>query len=55
MSGMGMKAPDYATMPLCRLCHSDMHNKPEMWWYQWEMIVRTIGAAIDAGKIQWGK
>jgi len=55
MSGMGMKAPDWAVIPLCRECHNEMHDEPGTWFAQWQMIVRTLGAAIDAGKLQWRK
>ncbi len=41
LSGMGMKAPDNYAMPLCRGCHTDMHNKPAMWPPQWEYIARV--------------
>lgn len=49
MSGAGMKAPDWATMPLCRTHHDEMHQSSEQWEEQWEMIVRTLGKAIDEG------
>ena len=49
MSGTGQKAPDYATMPLCNSCHREMHGNPEIQGEQWEMIVRTLGKAIDEG------
>lgn len=51
MSGAGTKAPDWATMPLCRIHHDEMHRNPEMWPMQWEMISRTIGAAIESGML----
>lgn len=40
-----------ATMPLCRIHHDEMHRNPEMWPMQWEMISRTIGAAIESGML----
>ena len=51
MSGAGTKAPDWATMPLRRIHHDEMHRNPEMWPMQWEMISRTIGAAIESGML----
>ena len=55
LSGVGMKAPDYMTMPMTVKGHAEMHDNPELWTGQWQMICRTIGAAIDAGKLQWRK
>ena len=52
MGGVGQKAPDWATMPLCRRCHDDMHRDSSGWEYQWEMIVRTVGNAISEGVLK---
>ena len=49
LSGMGMKAPDWATMAVCKRCHDAIHENPDRWDQQWEMIVRTLGSAIDEG------
>lgn len=49
LGGMGTKAPDWATMPMTRCAHGDMHSKPEFWPDQWEYIARTLGKAIDDG------
>lgn len=49
MSGIGITAPDWAIMPLCRECHGKMHKVPEWWSGQWEMIARTLGKAIEEG------
>jgi len=49
MSGVGLKAPDWATVPMCRLCHSAFHKDSSLWPDQWEMIVRTLGKAISEG------
>ena len=49
MGGMGMTAPDWATMPMCRGCHTMLHNTPEVWNLQWEAITRTLGMAIEEG------
>ena len=50
-SGIGMKASDLLSMPLCRECHGRMHNEPGLWQDQWEFIVRTIAKAEKEGKI----
>jgi 5-methylcytosine-specific restriction endonuclease McrA len=41
LGGMGTKAPDDMVMPLCRKCHSDMHNKPQLWYLQKGFIIGT--------------
>lgn len=55
MSGMGMKAPDWATMPMCRIHHTMIHNTPEMWPEQWSWIKATLNRAekygIDVGDL----
>lgn len=51
MGGMGMKAPDSLTMPVCRRDHDLIHSSPELWPQQWEWIVRTIEKATRAGAI----
>lgn len=55
MSGTGLTAPDWASMPLTRGYHTRMHNEPELWPGQWEMIARTLGRAIEEGKLRWVK
>jgi len=52
MSGTGMKAPDWATMPLCHPCHRMMHEVPAVWPDQWEYIARTLGRAINEGQLK---
>jgi hypothetical protein len=52
MGGMGMKAPDWAVMPLCRGCHTRMHHDPTAWLRQWEHVARTLGKAIEDGIIE---
>lgn len=49
MGGMGMKAPDWAVMPLCRNCHTKIHNSPELWDSQWEYVAKMLGKAIESG------
>lgn len=48
-SGVAMKAPDQYTMPLCRSCHTAMHNNHDHWERQWEFVTRTLGKAISDG------
>ena len=49
MSGVGMKAPDWATCPLDDDCHEKMQTTPELWPDQWEFISRTLGKAVEQG------
>jgi len=49
MGGMGMKAPDSMTMPVCRACHGDIHRLPILQSDQWEWIARTLAKAFDEG------
>ena len=49
MSGMGLKAPDWAVMPVCGMCHGIVHSMPIHWDNQWEFITRTLGKAIEEG------
>jgi hypothetical protein len=46
---MGMKAPDWATMPLCRPHHTMIHNVPDMWPLQFEWIKNTLSRAERYG------
>ena len=54
MGGMGTKAPDWASMPLCAYCHNMMHRGVDQALLegQWELIVRTLGRAIDEGVLK---
>jgi hypothetical protein len=52
LSGVGLKAPDWAVMPLCHKCHTEMHHNPELWPKQLEMVVWTLGKAIDEGVLR---
>lgn len=52
MSGAGLKAPDWASMPLCPRCHEEMHRSPDLWARQWEAISRTVGRAIETGVLK---
>lgn len=49
MGGMGTKAPDSMVMPVCRHCHTAIHNTPDMWPNQWEWICRTLNQALQEG------
>ena len=52
MSGIGIKASDAMTMPLCREHHSEMHQDMNMQPDQFEYICRTLGRAIDEGVLK---
>ena len=54
LGGMGVKAPDWAVMPLTHEAHHQLHQTPDLWPQQWEWIARTLGAAIDEGVIGLG-
>lgn len=45
--GMGLKAEDSLSMPLCRACHMELHREP--WWlhHQPSWIKKTIDAGLD--------
>jgi len=49
-SGMGMKPSDSLTMPVCRGCHTTIHNSPDMWERQYEWIALTLDKAIRSCK-----
>lgn len=49
LSGAGLKAPDWATMPLCHDHHMEMHRDSTLWDSQWEHVARTLGRAVDEG------
>jgi len=48
--GMGLKQPDSMTVPLCRMCHSGLHdrNKPSVEWSRlalsrlWASLAREL-------------
>jgi len=48
-SGMGTKACDSLTMPMCRGCHTRFHGSPEEWAGQWKLIAKTLQRAIKEG------
>ena len=51
-SGMGLKAPDFLTMPLCFICHAVIHlygiNKEK----QAEWALKTITKAVEQGVLE---
>ena len=52
LSGMGMKAPDYLSMPLCMECHQLIHAAGTDWKaIQREGLIRTLLRAFDDGMI----
>lgn len=44
--GVGRKASDYLTMPLCGLCHDRIHNVPELKELQLFYLLDTLAKAI---------
>lgn len=53
VSGVGLKAPDYLAMPICRNCHSAIHMATPGWKdRQREALIRTIIRAFEAGMIE---
>jgi len=51
-SGAGLKAPDYASMPMCATCHREMHDHGEGRNAQAIYAIRTIGLAVEYGIIK---
>jgi hypothetical protein len=53
--GMGTKAHDLLTIPLCRVCHTELHNDPVKFerkhGSQPEMIIRVFGRACSLGVV----
>lgn len=54
MSGMGLKAPDWAAMPVTFEAHARIHNSSELQAMQWEWIARTLGRALEDGALVVG-
>ena len=51
--GMGQKAGDWLTMPLCFKCHSKMHSGDAAFMnWQYEYILRTLDIAFNSGIIE---
>ncbi|MDE3023615.1 MAG: DUF968 domain-containing protein [Pseudomonadota bacterium] len=46
-SGGALKAPDWASMPVCPACHLEIHRSPSLWPLQWEWISRTLGKWVE--------
>ena len=51
-SGVGQKASDYLTMPLCRNCHEQMHRDPTLWPLQLVFVLQTMVDALKAEKLK---
>lgn len=47
MGGMGLKAPDSATMPLCTRCHDALHSGRYPLEIQWEWLARTLMQIVE--------
>lgn len=54
-AGMGKKAPDYFTLPVCYTCHADCHNGKIDKETQMRWCLQTIGRAFECGIIEWRK
>lgn len=52
LGGTATKAPDWATIPLCRQCHTNMHHDTTMWPSQFEMVFSVLGRAITKGVLK---
>jgi hypothetical protein len=51
--GMGLKASDWLTMPLCHKCHSQIHSgDAALISWQREYILRTLDIAFNSGIIE---
>jgi len=52
--GMGMKANDYLTMPLCFKCHSSAHSGDDnVLDFQAGFIFTTLDKAFSCGKLKY--
>lgn len=49
LRGMGTKTSDTLTMPVCRGCHTRIHNEPELWEEQWKWVSLTLDRAVREG------
>jgi len=54
--GMGMKASDWLTMPLCFSCHGKVHNA-DIWLIEYQpiMILKTLDKAYNSGIMKYEK
>jgi hypothetical protein len=54
--GMGTKASDALTFPVCRACHTEIHQCVSRWegiyGSQWEHVAMTLAQAIEDGAIE---
>lgn len=48
MGGMGIKAHDWAVMPMCRWCHTEMHSG-KLDINQWKHVAKTLGKHKQEG------
>ena len=52
MGGMGTRADDLATMPLCMKCHAKVHENPKEWIEpQIRWLLSTQNMAQEAGEL----
>lgn len=51
--GMGLKASDWLTMPLCFSCHNKMHSGDSAFMdWQYEYILRTLDIAFNSAILE---
>lgn len=56
MSGISLRASDYAAMPLCDNCHVGFHSKPgDQLMDQRAWLIRTLLKAIQEGVLVPGE
>jgi len=52
MGGMGRTSSDITIMPLCRMCHDDVHLDGGKGWPQTRWMIETLMKAIDDGVLK---
>lgn len=52
MGGMGTKAPDSMSMPVCRRHHDEIHRDPNLWPDQFEWALKTVNRALAEGVLK---
>jgi hypothetical protein len=45
--GMGTKAPDSLTMPVCRGHHGEIHRDPNLWPDQFQWVMETLQKRVE--------
>ncbi|MEM6485313.1 MAG: DUF968 domain-containing protein [Pseudomonadota bacterium] len=55
MSGWGLKAPDWAVIPVTSEVHEQIHNDPEMQKTQPMMILKNLEKLFNEGRLVFVK